>query len=72
MALGVFTPRPRYIPTNVAELPLLTQATTEQIAFSRVGWANYDILAISSGIMSICPPYKSYKIRDRTAQPGLS
>ncbi|NEO43447.1 hypothetical protein [Moorena sp. SIO3E8] len=51
---------------------MLTQATTEQIAFSRVGWANYDILAISSGIMSICPPYKSYKIRDRTAQPGLS
>ncbi|NES46320.1 hypothetical protein [Moorena sp. SIO2C4] len=35
----------------------LTQPTTETIAFGRVGWANDEGLAISSRIMSICPPY---------------
>jgi hypothetical protein len=29
----------------------------------RVGWANYHHLAISSGIMSICPPYKNLSIQ---------
>ncbi|WP_293031035.1 hypothetical protein, partial [Moorena sp. SIO3I8] len=28
------------------------------IAFGRVGWANFDSLAIRSVIISICPPYK--------------
>ncbi|NEO93739.1 MAG: hypothetical protein F6K56_27485 [Moorea sp. SIO3G5] len=27
------------------------------IAFRRLGWANSDPLAISSSILSICPPY---------------
>ncbi|WP_293082761.1 hypothetical protein [Moorena sp. SIO3H5] len=33
---------------------------------SRVGWANHESLAISTVIISICPPYKIYKISDRT------
>ncbi|NEO96757.1 MAG: hypothetical protein F6K56_44290 [Moorea sp. SIO3G5] len=34
-----------------------TQPSTEAYAFGRVGWANSVGLAISSRIMSICPPY---------------
>ncbi|NET68722.1 MAG: hypothetical protein F6K63_31745 [Moorea sp. SIO1G6] len=44
-----------------------TQPTTETIAFGRVGWANDEGLAISSGFLTICPPYKS----DRTLLFGF-
>jgi hypothetical protein len=33
-----------------------------------VGWANYNNLTISSGIMSICPPYKMARIQSPNPQ----
>ncbi|AOX00526.1 hypothetical protein BJP34_14665 [Moorena producens PAL-8-15-08-1] len=35
----------------------LTQPSTEAYAFRRVGWANSERSAISSGIIDLCPPY---------------